>query len=276
VVTAHEEGALCGARGVELYWQRWAPSASRATVVIAHGVSEHSGRYGWTAEQLAARGYATWALDHRGHGRSRGARAYIDRMDNAVADLDQLVDMAGQGGPLFLLGHSMGGAVALSYTARHQEKLDGLILSAPLAALEAASPVERVAAHVLSVITPKLGVVGIDSSKVSRDPEVVRDYDSDPLNHHGKLPARTVHELSVAIAGFPDAVARMRLPMLVMHGTGDALVPPLATDMIEERAGAEDITVIRYDGLYHELLNEPERDRVIGDVADWLDAHVAD
>ena len=276
MVTAHEEGALRGARGVELYWQRWSPSAARATVVIAHGVSEHSGRYGWTAEQLAARGYATWALDHRGHGRSRGARAYIDRIDNAVADLDQLVDMAGQGSPLFLLGHSMGGAVALAYTARHQEKLDGLILSAPLAALEAASAVERIAARVLSFVAPKLGVVGIESGKVSRDPEVVREYDSDPLNYRGKLPARTVQELATAIAGFPDAVARMRLPMLVMHGTDDALVPPLATDMIEERAGTEDITVVRYDGLYHELLNEPERDRVIGDVADWLDAHVAD
>jgi acylglycerol lipase len=276
VVTTHEEGTLRGAGGVELYWQRWAPSATRATVVIAHGVSEHSGRYGWTAEQLAARGYATWALDHRGHGRSKGARAYLDRIDNVVADLDQLVDMASDGGTLFLLGHSMGGAAALSYTARHEEKLDGLVLSAPLAALEAASLAERVAARALSVVAPKLGVVGIESDKVSRDPEVVRDYDNDPLNYRGKLPARTVQELSTAIAGFPDAVARFRLPMLVMHGTGDTLVPPMATDMLEERAGTEDLTVVRYEGLYHEILNEPERERVIGDIADWLDAHTAE
>jgi alpha-beta hydrolase superfamily lysophospholipase len=276
VVTTHEEGTLNGAGGVELYWQRWAPSATRATVVLAHGVSEHSGRYGWTAEQLAARGYATWALDHRGHGRSKGARAYIDRMDNVVADLDQLVDMASDGGTLFLLGHSFGGCVSLAYTARHEEKLDGLVLSAPLAALEAASPVERVAARVLSAITPKLGVVGIDSGDVSRDPGVVEDYDNDPLNYRGKLPARTVQEMASTIATFPETVARFRLPMLVMHGTGDTLVPPIATDMIEERAGAEDLTVIRYDGLYHEILNEPERERVIGDIADWLDAHTAD
>src|SRR3954454_22639628 len=272
VVTAHEEGTLTGVGDVELYWQRWAPSATRATVVLAHGVSEHSGRYEWTAEQLAARGYATWALDHRGHGRSEGPRAYIDRMDNAVADLDQLVEMARSGGPLFLLGHSFGGGVSLAYTAKHQEKLDGLILSAPLAALEAASPVERTAARVLSFITPKLGVVGIDSSDVSRDPGVVKDYDNDPLNYRGKLPARTVQEMATTIAGFPEALTRFRLPMLVMHGTGDTLVPPVATDMIEERAGADDLTVIRYDGLYHELLNEPERDRVVGDIADWLQA----
>jgi acylglycerol lipase len=273
MVTAHEEGTLRGECDVELYWQHWAPNATRGTVVLAHGVSEHSGRYGWTAEQLAARGYATWAIDHRGHGRSEGPRAYIDRMDNVVADLDQLVDKARDGGPLFLLGHSFGGAVALAYTARHEPKLDGLVLSAPLAALDAASPVERAAARVLSLVTPRLGVVGIDSAEVSRDPGVVRDYDNDPLNYRGKLPARTVQEMATAIAGFPDAVARFRLPMLVMHGTGDTLVPPVATDMIEQRAGAEDLSVIRYDGLYHEILNEPERERVIGDVADWLDAH---
>jgi alpha-beta hydrolase superfamily lysophospholipase len=194
-------------------------------------------------------------------------------MDNVVADLDQLVDMASSGGPLFLLGHSMGGAVALAYTARHQEKLDGLVLSAPLATLEAASPAQRITGRVLSVVAPKLGVVPIDSSAVSRDPEMVREYDADPLNFHGKLPARTVVELSSTVASFPEAVTKFTLPVLVMHGTGDRIVPPVATDMIEQRAGSEDLTVIRYDGLYHELLNEPERDRVVGDIADWLDAH---
>jgi acylglycerol lipase len=271
-VTKHDEGALTGVGGVELYWQRWAPAGCRATVVLAHGASEHSSRYAWTAERLAERGYVTYALDHRGHGKSEGPRAYIDRMDNVVADLDQLVDMA-SGGPLFLLGHSMGGAVALAYTARHQEKLDGLVLSAPLAALEAASPVERIAASVLARVTPRLGIVPIDSTGVSRDPEVVRDYDADPLNYHGKLPARTVAELASTIATFPEAVTRFTVPILVMHGTADPIVPPHATDMIESRAGSDDVTVIRYDGLYHELLNEPERDRVVGDIADWLDSH---
>jgi acylglycerol lipase len=271
-VTDHEEGTLTGVGGVELYWQRWSPAGRRATVVLAHGASEHSSRYAWTAERLAERGYVTYALDHRGHGKSEGARAYLDRMDNVVADLDQLVDMA-SGGPLFLLGHSMGGAVALAYTARHQEKLDGLVLSAPVAVLEAASPATRLAGRVLSTVAPRLGVYDIDSTSVSRDPEVVRDYDADPLNYHGKLPARTVAELSNAVGTFPEAVAKFTLPMLVMHGTADRLVPPVATDMIEERAGSDDLTVIRYEGLYHEILNEPERDRVVSDIADWLDAH---
>src|SRR5204863_8513498 len=133
-------------------------------------------------------------------GRSSGARAVIDRIDNAVADIGTVVERAtsehpGIGRP-FLLGHSMGGCLALAYATRHQETLAGLALSAPVAVLEAASPLQRLAGRVLSAVAPKLGVFEIDSATVSRDPEVVRDYDADPLNHHGKLPARTVAELS--------------------------------------------------------------------------------
>src|SRR5205085_10354518 len=109
----------------------------------------------------------------------------------------------------------MGGCVALAYTSAHEAALDALVLTGPLAVLEAASPVQRAAGRVLSVVAPSLGVVAIDSSAVSRDPEVVKDYDADPLNYHGKLPARTVAELAKAIDGFPDAVAKFRLPLLV-------------------------------------------------------------
>jgi alpha-beta hydrolase superfamily lysophospholipase len=275
VVIAHEEGRLEGVGGVEIFWQSWTPAPVRAVVVLAHGASEHSGRYAWTAEQLGERGYATVALDHRGHGRSEGARAFIDRIEHAVQDLDQLVDRttaAHHDVPLFLLGHSVGGCISIAYSVRHQDKLDGLLLSAPLAALEAASLVERVAGHVLSRVAPRLGVIPIDSTTVSRDPGVVRDYDSDPLNHRGKLPARTVHELASTVASFPEDVARLRLPLLLMHGTDDRLVPIHGAEMVDERVGSEDKTFIRYEGLYHEILNEPERDRVVGDIADWLDA----
>src|SRR4051812_46365557 len=188
IASKHDEGRVAGVGGLEIFWQSWRPPAVRAAIVLSHGASEHGGRYRWTAERLAERGYTTYAVDHRGHGRSDGPRAYVDRMDNVVADLDQVVDVAAGAHPdvpLFLLGHSMGGCVALAYALEHQDKLDGLVLSAPLAALGAASPVQRVAGHVLSVVAPKLGLLPIDSTAVSRDPEVVRDYDTDPLNYHG-------------------------------------------------------------------------------------------
>ncbi|HEY0632037.1 MAG TPA: alpha/beta hydrolase [Thermoleophilaceae bacterium] len=275
-MATHEEGRFGGEGGVEIYWQAWLPEGEpRAVVVLAHGASEHGGRYAWTGEQLAGRGYALYAIDHRGHGRSAGDRAVIDRMRNAVEDLHTLVERAQgahPGRPLVLLGHSMGGAVALAYTAEHEDALDALMLSGALAVLEAASPVQRVAGRVLSAVAPSLGVVAIDSSAVSRDPEVVADYDADPLNHHGKLPARTVAELSRAIDGFPEAVTRFRLPMLVMHGTADRLVPIAGSEMVVDRTGSEDKTFKRYEDLFHEILNEPERQQVLDDIADWLDA----
>src|SRR3954453_438576 len=272
--TRHDEGRFAGARGLEIYWQSWRPPAVRAVVPLSHGASEHSGRYRWTAERLAERGYATYPVAHRGHGPSEGPRAYVDRMDNVVADLDQLVDMAAAAHPdvpVFLLGHSMGGCVALAYTLAHQDKLDGLVLSAPLAALSGASAVERMASRVLSVVAPKLGIVDIDSTAVSRDPEVVRDYDTDPLNYHDKLPARTVAELASTIGRFPDEGQRRTPPMLLRQAPADRVVPPAGTEMVDARSCSEDKTLIHYDGLYHELLNEPERDRVVGDIADWLD-----
>jgi alpha-beta hydrolase superfamily lysophospholipase len=168
----------------------------------------------------------------------------------------------------------MGGCLALAFATSRQDEIEALLLSAPLAVLEAASPVERIAAHVLSIVAPKLGVFAIDSSTVSRDPEVVRAYDADPLNHHGKLPARTVHELAGAVARFPESIRSLTLPLLVMVGTGDRLVPPAAAELVYELASSDDKTIKRYDGLYHELVQEPERDKVLADMVQWLDAHV--
>jgi alpha-beta hydrolase superfamily lysophospholipase len=274
----HRSGHLDGAGGVEIFWQAWLPDGqARAAVAMAHGASEHSGRYAWTGEQLAAHGYALYALDHRGHGKSAGARAVIDRVDKAVADLGQLAgiaraESAGDDKP-FLFGHSMGGFLALAFATRRQAEIRGLMLSAPVAVLEAASPVQRIAGHLLSAIAPKLGVYPIDSSTVSRDPEVVRDYDADPLNHHGKLPARTVHEMAQEVARFPGTVPSITVPLLVQVGTGDRLVPPQSSELVYEWASSEDKTIKRYDGLYHEILNEPERDAVVADMLAWLDAH---
>src|SRR2546423_6944442 len=164
----HADGHFEGAGGNDIYWQSWLPdSEPRAVVVLSHGASEHSGRYAWTAEQLVARGYGMYALDHRGHGRSSGARAVIDRIDNAVADIGTLIARASEAHPAtgrpYLLRHSMGGCLALAYATRRQDTIAGLILSAPVAVLEAASPVQRVAGRVLSAVAPKLGVFAIDS-----------------------------------------------------------------------------------------------------------------
>jgi acylglycerol lipase len=275
-MTGAGQGTFTGDAGGEIFWQRWraATDPARGAVVIAHGVSEHSDRYAHVATRLGAAGYDVWALDHRGHGRSEGGRANIGRMASAVADVGTLISMARDGNPgtkVFLLGHSMGGGIALEFALGRGSEIDGLVLSAPTAALEAASRFELAAGRVLSVIAPGLGVFPVDSTAVSRDPEVVRDYETDPLNYHRKLPARTVSELAGAIEGFPERLPGLSVPLLVMVGTADTLVPPEASYMVDERAGSPDKRLITYEGLYHEILNEPEQDKVMDDLVAWLD-----
>jgi acylglycerol lipase len=272
-------GRLTGAGGRQIFWQSWAPdgASARAVVVIVHGAGEHSGRYQHVAERLTTEGYAVYALDHRGHGRSEGPRALIDRVDRAVSDIDGLVTMA-RGAypelPAFMLAHSMGGTFGVQYALAHQQRLAGLILSGPLAALDGAPAPLRIVGRLLSVIAPQMGLIAVDSGLVSRDPQVVEAYRADPLVHHGKLPARTLAELVSAIDAFPERVGRITLPTLILYGTADALAPPRGSEMLGDRIGSADLTVTPYEGLYHEILNEPERETVMVDLCVWLDAHV--
>jgi lysophospholipase len=271
------EASFTGAGGVRIFRRTWMPDAPpRALIALAHGAGEHSGRYQHVAERLIGEGYGVYALDHRGHGRSAGPRALVDRMANLVADLDALIVLAAgehPGAPVFLLGHSMGGAIALRYTIAHQDRLAGLILSAPLAALDAAPTHVKLVAKALSAVAPRLPAVAVDSKLVSRDPAVVAAYDADPLVHHGKLPVRTVAELADAVDSFPAAVTAITVPTLILYGTADGLCPPRGSVMLADRISAEDLTVRSYDGLYHEILNEPERDRVLDDLVGWLGSH---
>lgn len=275
----HEEGRLNGERELELYWQAWKPEGDpKAVVVLAHGASEHSGRYEHVGERFAAAGYPVYALDHRGHGRSEGRRAYIERMELIVSDFNAFVGMSAarhEGKKVFVLGHSMGGAVVLAYALRHQADVDGMVLSAPVAAIEAASPVTRALGATLSVLAPRLGIYGVDSAGVSRDPAVVRAYDADPLVFHDKLPARTVAELTGEVARFHDEVPTLTLPLLAMHGDADTLAPLEGSRMVEERAGSSDKTLEVLEGLFHEILNEPEQEQVMERMIGWLDERAA-
>jgi len=272
----HREGRRSGIDGRRLHWQAWLPEGEiRAVVVVAHGASEHGGRYSRIVERLVPDGYAVYVQDHRGHGRSEGSRALVERLDHAVEELDGfLLHAEGEhpSRPVILLGHSFGGTVALRYVTLHQDRLAALILSSPLAALEAASKVQRVAARVLSAAVPRLGLIGVDAEGISRDPDEVRAYVEDPLVHHGKLPVRTIAEIATAIDRFADAAPSITVPLLLIHGTGDRIVPIAGSEMIHERAGSADKTLLRYPGHFHELFNERAADRakVLDDVAGWL------
>ncbi|QDM40348.1 alpha/beta hydrolase [Altererythrobacter sp. TH136] len=270
---------LTGHGGVELFAQGWLPEGPvRDVIAIAHGFAEHGGRYGNLVERLVPHGYALYALDHRGHGRSGGKRALVDRMAWVIEDFHKFVSevRARHGGQrIKLLGHSMGGNVAFGYALRWPEDLSGLILSGPLIGGSAPAG-QRLIVKLLSAIAPGLGTVALPPEAVSRDPAVVKAYAADPLVTIGKVPARTAHELFAPLPGYLARAPGMKVPVLIQHGEADALVPLKGARPTIDAIGASDKTVITYPGLFHEIYNEPEKDAVIGDLTRWLEAHPAD
>jgi alpha-beta hydrolase superfamily lysophospholipase len=251
---------------------------SRGTVVIAHGINEHGGRYTHVAERLVRDGWLVAALDHRGHGLSGGRRAAVERFDDWVTDLDGYIRgvLTDAPRPLFLLGHSLGGLIATVYALRHQDALDGLILSAPsVMPPPNMSPATLRAGRFLSRWASNLPVMSLRLDAVSRDPAVVQAYRDDPLVHLGKVRARTGTEVLRAIDEVQGGISRLRLPLLTLQGTVDLLVDPGSARWVDGHASSADHTLRVYDGLYHEVFNEPERDTVLDDVVGWLNAHVS-
>lgn len=265
-----------GAGGGPLFVQRWLPAdAARGAVVLLHGLAEHSGRYAVLVNRLVARGLAVYTLDHRGHGRSSGPRANYGRFDWLVADAAARLATARAelpGRPLLLLGHSLGGAIALATALAHPRLVDALLLSAPALAADPEVPRGRLAlARLLSIVAPSAGVLTLPSAALSRDPRVGADYDRDPLVYRGALPARAVVELLGAMRRLQVAAPRLAAPVLVMHGSDDSLVPLRFNAPVYERLGSADRTILRYEGLYHEIFNAPERERVFADLEAWLE-----
>lgn len=269
------EFTFAGAGGVQIFATSWLPDgALRDHLVLAHGYAEHLGRYRGVAEFLTSAGYAVHALDHRGHGKSGGTRAVIDSFANADADIDQLVDrVRAESGrsKVKLVGHSMGGSLALNYALNHPDKLSGLVLSGP--AIGGGLPkIRSLLLALISRIAPALGMIQLDADAVSRDAQVVSAYKADPLVFHGKVPARTAREMMHAVTTYPPRVGAMRVPCLLMHGSADTLVRAEDAQPVFDAIASPDKTVRIFDGLYHEIFNEPERLEVLGLVRDWLDA----
>jgi alpha-beta hydrolase superfamily lysophospholipase len=271
----HVSGTFDSSDGLAIFFQGWLPAnPARATLMIAHGLAEHSGRFANVIEHLVPLGYAVYALDHRGHGRSGGERCYVDRFDQFVADLEvfrRTVRSAQPTGPLILIGHSMGGAIALAYTIRYQRELDGLVLSGPASTHgRSYSMFESARIEVLARLLPHRRLSPLPSTAISRDAAVVAGYDSDPLVTRNGPTARLRRELRRVVRDFPARLSDITLPVLLQHGEADELVSVQASVFLADRLGSESITLHTYPGLAHEVYNEPERERVLEDLAAWL------
>jgi len=275
----HDAGTISTDDGLTLATRRWVPGTKpRGVVLIVHGLSEHSGRYAHVATQLLLHDFAVYSYDHRHHGRSGGSpRAYIEDFDRLVDDLRTVLHWVHSDCgdlPLFVYGHSLGGAIAARYVAINgSEGLAGLILSsAALRIPDDFSPVLRRLAPLLSRFLPRLPTVGDDRAHLSRDPSVLRAFMEDPLTYKGGLRARTGYQVLLNSMDILDHADAFRLPLLLLHGSADRITDPKGSRLLCERAPAEDKTLLVYDGWYHELHNEEERQRVLDDVTEWLEA----
>ncbi|MFM0378623.1 lysophospholipase [Paraburkholderia strydomiana] len=276
--------SVFAADNVELPLYRWPVIGTpRATVALIHGLAEHAGRYRALATRLNAAGVELMAIDLRGHGRAPGKRAYVDRFDDYLLDAQALLDAAFQArphAPLFLMGHSMGGAVAALYATERLgparddlgTRLSGLILSSP--ALAPGRDVPRwmlKLSQVISRVWPNFPAMKIDAALLSRVPAVVDANRNDPLVHHGPIPARTGAELLLAMARIEAGRAALRLPLLVYHGTADKLTEPEGSRDFSEHAGSPDKTLRLYEGSFHETMNDLDGERVMSELIEWID-----
>ncbi len=280
----HSDGTLefrhSEARGSSrLYRQSWLPDAdTRGVVLLVHGLGEHSSRYGHVAKSLTRRGLAVHALDHYGHGKSDGHAGHVPRfsvfLDGVTALLHDVEKTSGDL-PLFLVGHSMGGLIAARFLMARQAQFRAAALSGPAFRSDEAPPAFVLWLNrLISALLPTLPMIALDATLVSRDAEVVNAYLADPLVHHGKLTSRLIAEMAKAM---DDTVARageITLPLLTLHGDADKLTSPAGSTEFHAGAGSADKTLKMYPGLFHEIFNEPERDAVLADLGNWLEAHL--
>lgn len=259
-----------------LFYQKITPEKkSRAVLICVHGVNDHSGRYGNFIDAFS-KDFTLYLFDHRGHGRSDGVRSHVEKFDEYVSDVAAFVDLVtseNKSVQIFILGHSLGGQIAVNYLARFPKSgLAGLILSSPNLRLKMKlSPLKKMLAHKLSEWTPQFKMTSdISPSWISRDPQVVKEYKKDPFV--GKaVSVRLAQEVLTNLATVLDLAPKIKMPALLMHAGDDKITDQQGTVDFFERMTAKDKTLKIYPGFYHELFNDIGKEEVFEDVRTWLE-----
>lgn len=265
--------------GLDLFSTAWEVPEPKAHVAIMHGYGEHIGRYAQLASALNAAGFGVIGYDHRNHGQSPGQRGYIERFSWLVEDAACFLQHAQKKSgalPLFVLGHSMGGLTLARFLECHPGfEAKGVVFSSPFVQIgDDVSPALIAIGNVLSVILPKLPVVDLEPEKISSIPEEVARYMNDPLVFHGRIVARTGSELNGAVKLARAEAGKINLPTLILHGTDDRLAPIGGGEYLFEHISSADKIFKKYDGGYHELFNDKDREQVAADLVDWLNERI--
>ena len=274
--------------GATLLLRRWrsghgqAVPAGRSPVVVVHGFGEHSGRYAEMAAALSAAGHDVWAPDLPGHGRSAGPRAFPGGLEEVLAILAAVVDRAaaeGQGGDRrarldgrrpVLLGHSMGGAFAAAYAVAHPGGAGSLVLSAPAVHLALRPGWQAAGLRALARLLPRAGTGRIRPELLSRDAGEVQAFVDDPLVWHGRVPASSALVMLDAGRRAFDGAPGVRIPVLLLQGADDAIVPPGSTRRLHAAIGSALKELVEVPGGRHELHHDLGREAVIDRVVTWL------
>jgi acylglycerol lipase len=268
-----KEETLSGNAGA-LFVRSWRdPSRSRAIVAICHGFNSHSGYYAWVGAQCATAGYATYAVDLRGRGKSEGERFYVESFDQYVADLHAAAKLARTRNPevpLFVLGHSAGGVIGCLYALDRGAEVAGFVcedFAFELPAPDVALALLKGASH----LAPHTHALKLKNADFSRDPAVVATMDSDPLIAGESQPLATAAAIVRADERLKREFPNIRTPTLILHGSADKAAKPSGSQHLYERMGAVDKMLKIYEGRYHDPLNDIGKEEVMADIVSWLD-----
>jgi acylglycerol lipase len=274
--TANQE-TVEGVSGLKIFFRSWRPSERpRATVVIIPGFNAHSGYYGWVAEQFVANGLSVYAVDLRGRGNSDGERFYVEVFEDYVRDVEAVMAVVRSRDPelpILLLGHSAGGVVACLYTLDHQAELTGLICESFAHELPAPDFVLAVFKG-LSHVAPHIHILHLPNERFSRDPKVVEAMNNDPLISHETQPTQTMAAMVRADERLKNEFSLITLPVLILHGTDDENTRPSGSQHFYDMTGSADKTLKLYEGGFHDLLNDVDKEAVILDIKSWINGHL--
>lgn len=277
----HFETSYTTHDGLKLHLQAWLPENPKASLLLVHGLGEHSGRYGSMVSKLNDLGVAVFTFDGRGHGKSANGKptAYFDSYEDYLKDIDVLFGKAKNylpGLPAFLYGHSMGGGLAAAYVLKYKPEATGVILSSPaVKEAEGTSPILIAVSGMINRLLPKLKVLKLDIAGVSRIPEEVEKYKSDSLNYQENIPARTGYELYQMMQFIQAKAEGFALPFLLIHGDADRLTNPDGSDLLFQKASSEDKTLEIFEGGYHELIRDLESEKYLNVIAAWIEKRIA-
>jgi alpha-beta hydrolase superfamily lysophospholipase len=272
------EETFDGVGGLKIFVRSWRPvGKARGVMILIHGFNAHGGYMEWPGEQFSADGFAVYALDLRGRGKSEGERSYVEEFSDYLEDVDKLVALAksrNPGLPVYVLGHSAGGVIAASYVFEHQDDIAGLICESFAFDVGLPNAVSLILKGI-SHLTPHLHVYALKNADFSRDPQAVERMNNDPLIAKESQPAETAAEMLKAADRLRENMPKFTVPVLIIHGTEDKVTRPAGSQYFYDTAASSDKTLRLYEGHFHDLLNDVGKEVVMADIKTWINKRLA-